>query len=195
MSEIPESGLNQRIAERVRTMRTQRGLTLDGLADRSGVSRSMISSVERGESSPTAALLGRIAAGLGITLASLFDMPDASAGPIARLAQQPRWRDPASGYVRRNVSPGGISPIQIVDVEFPLGAQVVYETGSQDVSIHQQVWVLEGEIDVRVGEDWHHLETGDCLAFILNCPTAFHNRGSKPARYAVVIVSQPNHWR
>jgi transcriptional regulator with XRE-family HTH domain len=196
MAESAEHDLNQRIAERVRAMRALRGLTLDALAERSGVSRSMISSVERGESSPTAALLGRLAAGLGVTLASLFEMPEPSAEPVARLAQQPRWRDPASGYVRRNVSPGGgVSPIQIVDVEFPPGAQIVYETGAQDVSIHQQVWVLQGEIDVRVGEDWHHLEQGDCLAFIVNCPTAFHNRASRTARYAVVIVSQPNPWR
>src|SRR5688572_1842768 len=99
MSEIAEHDLNRRVAERVRTVRALRGLTLDALAERSGVSRSMISSVERAESSPTAALLGRLAAGLGITLASLFETPGTGAQPVARLAQQPRWRDPASGYV------------------------------------------------------------------------------------------------
>ena len=67
--------LNRHIAERVRALRASRGLTLDALAERSGVSRSMISSVERAESSPTAVLLERLAAGLGIPLASLFDMP------------------------------------------------------------------------------------------------------------------------
>jgi transcriptional regulator with XRE-family HTH domain len=196
MSEISEGDLNKRIAERIRALRTLRGFTLDALAERSGVSRSMISSIERAESSPTAVLLGRVAAGLGVTLASLFEVQTQSSEPVARLAQQPRWRDPASGYIRRNVSPsGGMSPIQIVDVAFPPGAQVVYETGSRDASIHQQVWMLDGEIDVRVGEDWHHLEAGDCLAFIVNCPTAFHNRSDRTARYAVVIVSLPNHWR
>jgi transcriptional regulator with XRE-family HTH domain len=191
-----EHDLNKHIAKRVRALRTSRGLTLDVLAERSGVSRSMISSIERGECSPTAVLLERLSASLGIALASLFDAPDRNSEPVARLADQQRWRDPESGYLRRNVSPSGFaSPIHIVEVEFPPSAQVAYETGARDVCVHQQVWVLEGDIDVRVGDDWHHLHAGDCLAFVLDRPTAFHNRTRKAARYAVVIVSQPDHRR
>lgn len=188
--------LNQRIAGRVSGLRAARGLTLEALAERSGVSRSMISSIERGESSPTAVLLERLAGGLGVTLASLFDETEQHCAPVARLSQQPQWRDPASGYIRRNVSPSGsASPIQIVEVSFPAGAQVSYETGARNIDVHQQVWVLEGRIDVRVGDDWHRLEAGDCLAFSLNRPTTFHNPYDCAARYAVVIVSQPGHWR
>src|SRR5207248_7145413 len=96
----PESDLNQRIAERVRGLRAAQGLSLDALAGKSGVSRSMISLIERGESSPTAVVLEKLAAGLGVALASLFDAPaDARAphGPVARRDDQPQWRDPASG--------------------------------------------------------------------------------------------------
>src|SRR5207253_5049483 len=100
---------NQRIAERVRGLRAQRQLSLDGLARASGVSRSMISLIERGESSPTAVVLEKLATGLAVILASLFDAPaaaaEATSGPIARRDEQPQWRDPASGYRRRNVSP------------------------------------------------------------------------------------------
>src|SRR5438552_8624874 len=104
------SDLNQRIAERVRELRAAHGLSLDALAGRSGVSRSMISLVERGESSPTAVVLDKLATGLGVTLASLFDAPagPAPGGPVARRGDQPVWQDPASGYVRRNVSPPGV---------------------------------------------------------------------------------------
>src|SRR5262249_16948127 len=62
-----EHDVNRRIAGRVRDLRAARGLTLDALAERSGVSRSMISLIERGESSPTAALLERLAAGLNVS--------------------------------------------------------------------------------------------------------------------------------
>jgi transcriptional regulator with XRE-family HTH domain len=185
-------GINIRIAARVRELRTARGLALEALAEASGVSRSMISLIERGESSPTAVLLERLAAGLSVPLASLFDVPPAAPQPTARRAEQRQWRDPASGYVRRNVSPTGFaSPIQIVEVEFPAGARVAFDTGARDVEVHQQVWVLEGAIDVRVGDECHQLRTGDCLAFVLDRPTSFHNRTRKAARYAVVIVSQP----
>ncbi len=116
--------------------------------------------------------------------------------PIARRADQVQWRDPASGYVRRNVSPGGFaSPIRIVEVEFPAGARVAFDTGARDVRVHQQVWVLEGAIDVWVGDERHQLRTGDCFAFVLDRPTAFHNRTRKIARYAVVVVSQPGRVR
>ncbi len=192
MKDALERDLNRRIAERVRALRALRGLTLEALAERSGVSRSMISLIERGESSPTAVLLERLATGLNVPLATLFDAPGPNPQPVARRADQLRWRDPASGYVRRNVTPSGFaSPIQIAEVEFPPGALVAFDTGARDVRVHQQVWVLEGSIEVTVGDDCHRLDTGDCLAFVLDRPTAFHNRTSKIARYAVVIVSQP----
>lgn len=189
MDEAPEP-LNERIAARVRALRAARGLSLEALATASGVSRSMISLVERGESSPTAVVLERLATGLGVPLASLFDAPQPTPDPVSRRAQQAAWRDPQSGYLRRNVSPDGVdSPIRIVDVEFPPGARVAYETGPREPRVHQQVWVLEGCVEVTVGDDRHRLEAGDCLAHALDRPTAFHNPTRKPARYAVVLAS------
>jgi transcriptional regulator with XRE-family HTH domain len=189
MIEDAPIGVNEQIADRVRELRKARGLSLEALAERSGVSRSMISLIERGESSPTAVLLERVATGLSVSLASLFDAPDSTADPVARAAQQRSWRDPESGYVRRNVSPSGVaSPIRIVEVSFPPQARVAYETGTRDVLVHQQVWVLDGSIDVTVGKTRHRLRTGDCLAFVLNRPILFHNPTRKTARYAVVLA-------
>ena len=188
------SGLNQRIAERVSELRASQGLSLDALAGKSGVSRSMISLIERGESSPTAVVLEKLAAGLGVMLPSLFDAPAAAApsGPVARRADQPQWRDPASGYLRRNVSPPGVpQPMQIVEVHFPPRGRVAFESGGRDMRVHQQVWVLEGAIDITLGVDRHRLREGDCLAMQLDRPTMFHNPTRKPARYAVVIASEP----
>jgi transcriptional regulator with XRE-family HTH domain len=186
---MSEQGVNDRIAARVRQLRAERGLSLDTLAERSGVSRSMISLIERGETSATAVLLEKLASGLSVTLAGLFEPPAGAADPVSRRADQPVWRDPGSGYLRRNISPGShLSPIQIVEVLFPPGAHVAYESGNRQPPIHHQVWVLEGAIEVTVGEDSHALDAGDCLAFILDRPTAYRNRSRKPARYAVVIV-------
>src|SRR5258705_5689491 len=96
------SDLNQRIAERVRELRAAQGLSLDALASKSGVSRSMISLIERGESSPTAVVLERLAAGLGGMLAALFDTPAvADHGPIGpgpRGGDPSPWPGPGSGY-------------------------------------------------------------------------------------------------
>ena len=188
------SDLGGRIAARLLELRTERGYSLDALAARSGVSRSAISTIERCATSPTAVVLEKLAGGLDVPLASLFDVPPLRepASPVARRAAQPRWRDPQSRYVRRNVSPSHWpSPIQIVEVAFPAGATVSYETADREVEIHQQVWVLSGQIEVTVGIETHRLATGDCLAMRLDQPTAFRNRTARSARYAVVIVAEP----
>jgi transcriptional regulator with XRE-family HTH domain len=183
------TGINSRIAARVRSLRAQRGLTLEALATRSEVSRSMLSLVERGESSPTAVVLEKIATGLGVMLASLFDdEPAAESKPVSKAAERSSWRDPQSGYLRCNISPPGYpSPIRIVEVRFPAGASVAYDTAHEDV--HQQIWVQQGRIEVTLGALTHKLEEGDCLAMTLEAPVRFHNRTRKPAHYVVVIAT------
>jgi len=189
MRDAEPAPLNHRIARRVRDLRAARGLSLDALAAQCGVSRSMISLVERGESSPTAVVLERLATGLHVPLASLFDAPEPSASPVARAAEQPLWRDPHSGYVRRNVSPGGVdSPIRIVEVAFPPRAQVAYETGEREPVVYQQIWVLDGTIEVTLGDQTHRLNRGDCLAHRLDRPVSYRNPTRTTAHYAVVVA-------
>jgi transcriptional regulator with XRE-family HTH domain len=191
-------GLDLRIAARARDLRAARGLSLDALAERSGVSRSMISLIERGESSATAVVLDRLATGLGVALGALFETPadGVADGPIARRDEQLVWRDPASGYTRRNVSPPGVpQPMQIVEVLFPPKARVSFETGARDVRVDQQIWLLEGSIDVTVGDERHRLRQGDCLAMRLDRPIMFYNPTRKTARYAVVITSDTGNRR
>ena len=183
--------INARIASRVRALRTDLGLTLDALAAKCEVSRSMLSLVERGESSPTAVVLEKIAWGLGVSLATLFDDASAPADPVSRGADRTPWRDPQSGYVRRNISPANVlSPIQIVEIVLPAGARVAYETGARDVNLHQQIWVQEGSLEVTLGRVTYRLSEDDCLAMQLNEPTAFRNRTRKPARYLVIVASE-----
>jgi len=187
-------GFNARIGARVRALRNERGESLDALAARSGVSRSAISLVERGATSATAVVLDKVATGLGVPLASLFDRPNEGEAPdpVGRRANGPAWRDPRSGYLRRNVSPSGWpSPIRIVEVSFPAGATVAYETAGREIDIHQQVWVLGGRIEVAVGGDTHRLGPGDCLAMRVDRPVTFHNPTTRVARYGVVQVVEP----
>lgn len=187
--------LHERIAETLRTLRAERGLSLESLAQASGVSRSALSLIERGQSSPTAIVLDKIAAGLGITLGKLFSQSGGANGapvtPLARRAEQIAWTDPGSGYVRRAVSPMNFpSPVQLVDVEFPPGARVAFESVSPTPDFHQQVWILDGEMTLTTGDVTWHLKTGDCLAMTLEQPTIFYNPTSHFTRYCVVMVSR-----
>jgi transcriptional regulator with XRE-family HTH domain len=187
------SDVNARIAGRVRELRAVHGLSLDTLAAKSGVSRSMISLIERGESSPTATVLEKLAGALRVTMAEMFDSPASShvaAGPVSRRTDQTEWKDPESGYVRRNLTPpGATQPFQLVEVHFPVGRRVLFDTGSRDAHVYQQVWILEGTMDITIGTARHRLQEGDCLAMQLDQPISFQNPGRKHARYVVGVAS------
>lgn len=191
--------INARIAGRVRELRDARGYSLDALAERSGVSRSNISLIERAESSPSAVVLDKLATALGVTLASLFESEAAvrvaEPSPLARLDEQPVWSDPASGYRRRNVSPPAPSPLQLVDVVFPAGQRVAYESAGRDIEVHQQVWMIEGTMELTVGTQQWRLQAGDCLAMRLDQPLVYRNPTRKPARYLVALATLPFHPR
>lgn len=187
--------INDLISRRVRALREERGFSLAALAELSGVGRSTISLIERGESSATATVLDKLASALGVPLAALFEQAGEGGvepSPVSRAAEQPVWTDPVSGYLRRQLSPAAPSPIQLVEVVFPPGQRVAFDTATRDVDIRQQVWMIDGEMEITVGDAHWHLETGDCLAMRVDRPTSFHNPGGKPARYLVALVSQAN---
>ncbi len=194
----PAANLNHTIANRVRDLRLARNLSLENMALASGVSRSMISLIERAETSPTAVVLDKIAAALDVSLAALFESADSaaapSANPLARHEDQPVWQDPASGYVRRNVSPANLAlPVQIVDVIFPPRKKVSFDTVYRAAPLEQQVWVLEGTIEITLKKVTHRLHEGDCFAFHLDTPITYYNPTRSPSRYAVVITSGTQH--
>jgi transcriptional regulator with XRE-family HTH domain len=187
----PTANFECRVAARLKALRAGRGLTLDELAKQSGVSRSMISLIERAESSPTASVLDRLSAAMGVTLASMFaEETRVDAQPVVRRGEQVAWSDPETGYLRRNLSPPGFpTPIELVEVVLPGGAHVAYDSGFRDPPVDQQVWVIEGAIEVRVGDQVHQLEAGDCLAMRIDRPIGFRNRGVSAARHLVALTN------
>ena len=182
--------IHLQISRRIQGLRKQLGYSLENLAERSGVSRSTISLIERGETSPTAVVLDKLAAALGVTLAGLFgEVPEAAISvPLVRRRDQLAWQDPASGYIRRNISPPGFpSSIELVEVIFPAGQRVAFDTLARPAETHEQVWVLEGCIEISLGEESWMLQEGDCLALRLDRPIVFHNPGRQQARYLVAL--------
>ena len=177
--------IGRRVAERRAALK----LPLEEIAARTGVSRAMISRIERGEVNASAVVLDKLCAGLGISLSSLFARDRTS--PLLKRADQPVWRDPASGYLRREVAPTGTgSPVRIVEVDFPAGAEVAFERTPNRV-IDQHVWLLEGEIEIISDGSVHALAAGDCLHMRVGEGNSFRNVSSLPARYAVILTLEP----
>jgi transcriptional regulator with XRE-family HTH domain len=185
------STIDLRIGARIRDLRTERNLTLDALAHQADVSRAMLSRIERGESSPTAQLLNKVCGGLGVTLSTLFAATEAPANPLSRRATQATWRDPATNYLRRAISPPGTgSPVDITEVEFPPGATVAFDSAHL-TNCDQHIWILNGTLDLQLGDDGYRLEAGDCLMMRFDRPILFHNPTDRPTRYAVIIIHGP----
>jgi transcriptional regulator with XRE-family HTH domain len=175
------------IAQRLKAHRSARGWSLDELAQRSGVSRAMISRIERCDSSPTAGLLAKLSDALGVSLSSLMTEADAPRHAVSRRSAQPLWRDPETGYVRCMVSPpADETDAEIVAIELPAGARVAYEP-LRNVRYDQQVLVLDGRLRVQLGREAVDLDAGDCLRMALDQDHAFENTGAVAVRYLVIV--------
>ncbi len=177
--------LTESIAATLRAARTDQSLSVNALAERSGVSRAMIAKIERGEVQPTAVLLGRLTAALGLTLSELFSRTEGETPRLARFADQTVWIDPLTGYRRRSVSPAG-GAAQLVEVELPAGAEISYPADAFALA-HHQIWVLEGSMCFREGDIEHELGPGDCLELGPPAPGTYANRADRPCRYLVVL--------
>jgi transcriptional regulator with XRE-family HTH domain len=182
--------LDSRLGARVRIERERRGWSLSDLAQRSGVSRAMISKIERGEASPTASLLSRLSGAFGLTLSTLLARAEAvRTGRLVKAEDQLRWTDPATGYVRRQVAPapGSELPLDLVEVELPSGASVTFPAVAFTF-VRQLVWVFAGRLSFVEGEVTHSLGPGDCLELGPAADCTFRNDQTCPCRYAVVVL-------
>jgi transcriptional regulator with XRE-family HTH domain len=179
------SSPNHLIPVRLRQERQLRGLTLEQLAERAGVSRAMISKIERGQSSPTAVLLSRLGDAMGLSLSALMSAQPPVPPALARMQDQPLWADPATGYTRRLVSPPGDGGLEIVAVELPAGASVDFAP-TESLHAHEQVLLLEGQLSLQGDGLAFALQPGDCARISTRQSSRFANAGTTPARYLVV---------
>jgi transcriptional regulator with XRE-family HTH domain len=179
--------VDKRIGARIRAERESRGWSLTELAERSAVSRSMIHKIERGGSSPTAALLGKLSGAFQLSMSTLIARAETQEGRLLRKANQPIWIDPQTGYERRHVSPKSEMPLDLVRIALPAGARVPMPASAY-AFVRQLVWVLEGELVLLEGAARHEMSAGDCLELGPPADCAFVNESGAPCVYAVVVL-------
>ncbi len=178
---------SQKLADRLRLERDSRNWSLADLADRSGVAKATISKIERGEASPTAVVLVRLADAFGLTFAGLMLRVEGEQDRLSRAANQPVWRDPATGYLRQQVFSRADHPVEIVKVDMPAGQQVTLPASSY-VHIRQAVWVLRGNLVIIEAGERHLLGVGDCLGFGPPSDVTFANETSANCEYVVALT-------
>ena len=184
-----EDSINQRIGARIRIERESRSWSLTELAERAGVSRAMIHKIERGESSPTATLLGRLSGAFGISMSMLIARAEMQEGKLSRFADQPVWHDPQSHYLSRHVSPRSDLPIDLVQIELPAGSDIPMPASSY-VQARQLIWLQQGELVFVEGDTRHEMKAGDCLELGPPNDCRFINETTQPCVYLVVRLNQ-----
>ena len=187
-----ESAKAIEIGGRARQIRQDHGLTLEGLAERSGVSRAMLSKVERGERQPTLVTAVRIAGGLGVTLSQLMEPEQAQAVVRIPRSQRRVMIDPQTGLERQHLFPGVPSRrLEFVRAILPSGASSG-EFEPHSPGVEQYMVVEQGKLRATLDGEEYLLNEGDALYFSADRQHRFDNIGDGPCSYYVVL-SFPGH--
>jgi transcriptional regulator with XRE-family HTH domain len=189
MATVAEPTTDQ-LGARVRALREAMDLSLRDLAERSGVSAPMLSQVERGETSPTLSVAGRIAAGLELRLSQLLRLDEGGSVTVVRAGERRKGPATARGHryelltpplpgLRAEVSRHTLAP----------GAQTggsgdppMHEPGSRETAV-----VEAGEVSLVCDGERHVLGQGDCVTFDADLPHHFENPGDAPATLLAVV--------
>ncbi len=183
----PQISSPEHVAQEIRSLRRKQSLSLEELAARSGVSRSMISKIERSEAVPSTTVLSRLAEALGVTFSRLIATETEREVVVIRANRQPILRDEETGYLRRCLSPvlPGRGIDWVLNTLPPLS-----KTG--DFTAHRRgfseyVYVLRGQLRILVGDRTFDLQTGDSFYFEADARHAFENPDADECQYFLVI--------
>ena len=179
-----------RLGGRVRELRRGRGLTLEDLAEQSGVSRAMISKLERGEKNPTLVVAAKLAEGLGVTLSQLAGMEERREVVVVPRERRMVMRDPETGFERQLLSPNFVGRgVEFIRNEIPEGS-TSGEFPPHRRGVEEHIVVERGSLRATVGGEQYLLGEGDALYFEADVPHCFDNAGEGECSYYLVISSR-----
>jgi len=181
----------QGVGAAVKATREVQQISLSDLAKRSGVSKSVVSRIEAGLTSPTAVMLAKLAEGMTVSLSSLLRGDMGPPVHIQQAAEQPIYSDPKTGLVRRTLSP--VSPdalVEIVHNSLP-ARKTTGKFPAHALGTQEHIVVQTGKIEVTVGKRTFTLQAGDAAQFAADSEHSIRNVGTKKAEWLLVIHSLP----
>lgn len=180
--------IETRLAQRLAALRSERGWSLDELAQKSAVSRASLSRIEKGDVSPTASVLGKLCVAFGVTLSRLMQMVEDDFVPLVARTDQEVWTDPDTGYQRRLVSPTSKQLSgEVIEVEVDANQRIEYEGTPRDGLEHHLV-MLSGALSMEIDGRTYHLSAGDCLRYQLRNGNVFQTPRDQGAKYYIFII-------
>ena len=174
----------------MRDLRRGRGLTLEELAERSGVSRAMISKLERGEKNPTLVVAAKLAEGFRVTLSQLVGIEERREVVVVPRDRRIVMRDPDTGFERQLLSPSfGGRGIEFIRNVIPEGS-ASGEFPPHRRGVEEYIVVEKGRLKSVIGGHEYLLEEGDAMYFEADVTHRFANAGDGECSYYLAIVSK-----
>jgi transcriptional regulator with XRE-family HTH domain len=178
------------VGSRIKALREAMDLSLRDLSERSGVSPTMLSQVERGATSPTLAVAGKIASGLDLSLSQLLRLDEAPHVVVSRASDHRRHErgghrieelTPPLPGLRADVSSHVLEPGSSTG---GAGDAPMHEPGSRETAV-----VIEGGVVLAFDEEQYLLGPGDSVTFDADLPHHFENQSGEPTRFVAVIAA------
>ena len=175
-----------RMAVRLKEARKARNLSLDALAKLSGVSRSMVSQIERGESSPTVSTLWNLTQALKVDFAELVEEPVQSRGiEIMPAASTPTIGTLGEGCkIRILNSPDQTGLHEVYELDFQ--ADGLLDSAPHGPKAKEQLMVISGVLEVTSGKNKALVHTGDTARYDANCPHAIRSPDGRAMAFLIV---------
>jgi len=187
-TQADQTSIDLLIAQRLKSLRAERGWSLDELARRCNVSRATLSRLENAEVSPTTSVLGKLCAAYGLTMSRLMYMVEDNFVPLIRRNTQSVWTDQTIGFRRRSVSPPAQAlAAEALECELEPGTRITYDRPPRSGSEHHLI-LLEGQLEISVNGQTYDLQPGDCLRYQLSGSSTFTNPEQHAARYMLFIL-------
>jgi transcriptional regulator with XRE-family HTH domain len=186
MSRVSAVERDDQLGRRIRALRSERGLTLTGLAARVGITRSFLSSVERGVAYPSLLVLRSIAAALEVPVFMLFTAPEAN-GMVVRRDARKVIRPPGAPVSYELVSPDLKRKIEMIIVRLKPGL----DSAAMAHEGEECALVLSGRVAITVGDVEYELGEGDSIYYDSGLPHKARAVGDEPAEI-VSAITPPN---
>jgi len=175
------------VGSNLRRLRTRRGLSLERLAHKSGVSRAMLSQVELGRSAPTINVLWKVARALGVTFSALLSTNLDASPVLLRESSAKRLSSLDGSFSSRALFPFD-RPRRVEFYELRLKPHALEEADPHPPGTAENIVVNAGAVTITVGTSAHALNQGDALLFAADVPHSYCNRGDDDALMYLVMT-------
>ena len=183
----PSTDLAPVVGKNLKRLRTERGLSLERLAQSSGVSRAMLGQVELGQSAPTINVLWKMARALDVPFSALIASNQTSGAKVMRSDAAKRLMSSDGSFQSRALFPYD-EPRRVEFYELKLSAKGVEKADAHAPGTTENLVVARGSVEILMGTEVHKLEAGDAILFEADKPHVYRNAGAGEAVLYLVMT-------